>query len=190
MPANRKMIRGGLGETSNSLESLPTDKEDATEHSAASANSAVAAFYEIEALGKHLLAKFGKKYYVCTVVAANLGKESSTTSNCTHCCLDAPVFAASVTTQEAARASPFMTDHPLLPGNFRIIFHDNDVCDFSLNECTMGLVAYEMQQLKRLLMARDAKDEWLTPGMMVHAIAFATWVPPAGKSKSDAIVDI
>ena len=93
-----------------------------------------------------------------------------------HCFLDVPVFAAGVTTQEAARASPFMTDHPLLPGNFQIIFHDNDVCDFSLNKCTMGLVAYEMQQLKRLLMARDAKDEWLTPGMMVHAIAFATWV--------------
>ena len=84
-----------------------------------------------------------------------------------HCFLDVPVFAAGVTTQEAARASPFMTDHPLLPGNFRIIFHDNDVCDFSLNECTMGLVAYEMQQLKRLLMARDAKDERLTPGMRV-----------------------
>ena len=36
-------------------------------------------FYEIEALVKHLLAKFGTKYYVGTVVAANLGKESSTT---------------------------------------------------------------------------------------------------------------
>ena len=159
-----------IRETPNSPESPPPDEEGANEHSAASANSTVAAFYEIEALGKHLLAKFGKKYYVGTVVAANLGKESSTT--CTgvckgiHCFLNAPVFAAGVTTQEAAGASPFMTDHPLLPGNFRIIFHDNDVCDFSLNECTKGLAACKMQQLKRL-MARDAKDDRLTPGMRV-----------------------
>ena len=98
------------------------------------------------------------------------GKSSATCTgvcNGIHCFLDAPVFAASATTHEAARASPIMAHHPLLPGNFRIIFHDNDVCDFSLNECTMGLVAYEMQQLKRLLMARDAKDERLTPGMRV-----------------------
>ena len=64
-----------IRETPNSLESLPPDEEGANEHSAASANSAVAAFYEIEALGKHLLAKFGKKYYVGTVVAANFGGE-------------------------------------------------------------------------------------------------------------------
>ena len=155
-----------IRETPNSLESLPPDEEGANKHFSASANSAVAAFYEIEALGKHLLAKFGTKYYVGAVVAANLGKESSATCTCTGVCngihpfLDGtPVFAAGVTAQEAARASPFMTDHPLLPGNFRIIFHDNDVCDFSLNECIKGLAAYEMQQLKRQLMARDAKDE-------------------------------
>ena len=58
-----------------------------------------------------------------------------------------------------------MATHPLLPGNFRIIFHDNDVCDFSLNECVMGLEAYEMQQMKRLMMTGGAKDERLTLGM-------------------------
>ena len=68
-----------IRETPNSLESPPPDEEGANEYSAASANFAVAAFYEIEALGKHLLAKFGTKYYVLvgTVVAANLGKEST-----------------------------------------------------------------------------------------------------------------
>ena len=68
-----------IRETPNSPESPPPDEEGANEHSAASANFAVAAFYEIEALGKHLLAKFGTKYYVGTVVATNLGKESSAT---------------------------------------------------------------------------------------------------------------
>ena len=53
-----------IRETPNSPESPPPDEEGANEHSAASANSTVAAFYEIEALGKHLLAKFGTKYYV------------------------------------------------------------------------------------------------------------------------------
>ena len=90
-----------------------------------------------------------------------------------HCFLDAPVFAAGVTTQEAARASPFMTDHPLLPGNFRIIFHDNDVCDFSLNECTKGLAACKMQQLKRLMarwLAEDTVDlgAEVGEGWMLH----------------------
>ena len=152
----------------NSLEPHPPDDDT----DSALANSAVAAFYEIEAPGKHLLAKFGTKYYVGTIVvgtivAATLGKESSGTSstecNSTYCFLDAPLFAGAMT-QEAARASPFMTDNPLLPGNFRIIFHDNDACDFSINECVMGLEAYEIQQLKRLV-ATDAKDERLTHGM-------------------------
>ena len=105
--------------------------------------------------------------------------------------LDAPVFAASATTHKAARASPIMAHHPLLPGNFRIIFHDNDVCDFSLNECIMGLVAYEMQQLKRRLMARDAKDGRLTPGMRVFLssrvprLTIQFLVPPCKKLRND-----
>ena len=49
-----------IRETPNSPESPPPDEEGANKHFAASANSTVAVFYEIEALGKHLLAKFGK----------------------------------------------------------------------------------------------------------------------------------
>ena len=52
-----------IRETPNSLQSLPPDEEGANKHFAASAKSTVAAFYEIEALGKHLLAKFGTKYW-------------------------------------------------------------------------------------------------------------------------------
>ena len=40
-----------IRETPNTLETLPPDEEGANKHSAASANSAVAAFYEIEDLG-------------------------------------------------------------------------------------------------------------------------------------------
>ena len=84
--------------------------EDAVGDSAL-ANSAVAAFYQIEAPGKHLLAKFGTKYCVGAIVAANLGKESTNSTECnsTYCFLDAPLFAGAMR-QEAARASPFMTE--------------------------------------------------------------------------------